>query len=111
MTDPCVFFLLQILFLILAGYALRQDIRSKHGNGGVSVTVQRGPQSWSYFYYTYGALAVILLELINTTEAFRGHKTLITVADLSLLVYMCFFNGWFRNKIVSFVSASKGKLE
>jgi len=111
MTDTGVFFVVQVVFLGLACYALMQDLRIKFSRGGLSATVERGPESWSYFYLAYGALALILLELINTTEAFHGHKTLITIVDLGALVYLCFFNGWFRNKIVFVVSASKQKME
>ncbi len=89
--------------LILAGLvfiSLLQRFRRKKGS---TVQVTRGPESRRSFGVAFGFGSVILLQVINSSAAFAGHKVFLSLANLAALFYLCFFNGWFRNKIVGWI--------
>src|SRR5437870_13086053 len=73
--------------------------------------VFRGPKSRSRRVTAYGFSSVIILQLINSSETFKGNKVLISIADIAILFYLCFFNGWFGNKIIGRVSKWESKPE
>ncbi|HHT9109745.1 MAG TPA: hypothetical protein ACFYDZ_01130 [Candidatus Brocadiaceae bacterium] len=110
-SDALMFSAFQIIFLALFLFALVKDRGWFARDTGCSATVKRGKESWANFHLMYGLLAVVFVEVINTTEIFKGFKTIITLADLSALFYLCFFNGWFRNKTISIISASQNMEE
>ena len=108
LVSDCVLFpIFQLIYISIFLFALITDFRNR--NSGTAVT--RGEVSWQYLYLFYGFTSVVLLQLINTTEAFKGYKTLITLVNLLVLFYLCFYNSWFRNKIVGLISKSKQKTE
>lgn len=110
-SDVCVFTLCHLIFFIIfIGIALFDKGYFRKG-GGVIAEVKRGATSWGYFHTVYGFLSIIFLELINTTEAFKGYKTFVTIIDLSILLYLCFFSTWFRGNIVRIMSSSKEMTE
>ena len=109
--DCFIFSLSQIVFLTSFVFIYIYDKGWCRQDRGIVVEVKRGVESWGYFYAMYGFLSVIFLEVINTTEAYKGYKTFITIIDLSVLLYLCFFSGWFRNKIVGIFSKSKDMTE
>lgn len=113
--DWVIFTFIQFLFLVFFMFVFMIDkkfFKNKNKNkSSLIVEVKRGEISWGYFHFTYGLLSILILEIINTTEAFKGYKTLITITDLSMLLYLCFFSSWFRNKIVGVFSKSKELVE
>lgn len=111
LSDATAFPLVQLLFLALVWYAIIQERGWFRRNTGLSMAVKRGEESWGNFYLIYGLLAVMFVEVNSTAEALKGYKTIITMADLVALFYLCFFNGWFRNKIIGIISASKNMEE
>lgn len=72
---------------------------------------KRGEKSWSYFPLAYGILSVVVTQINSISEFAKGYKVLITVADLAILLYLSFFNSWFRNKTIGFINKSKLKDE
>jgi hypothetical protein len=110
-SDTVAFPAFQALFLALILYAFVKDRRWFTRSKGFSATVKRGKESWTNFHLMYGLLAVVFVEVINTTESLKGFKTIITVTDLSFLFYLCFFNGWFRNKTIGIIVASQNMEE
>lgn len=74
-------------------------------------SVKRGDKSWNHFYLAYGILSVIVTQIISISEFGKGYKVLITVVDLALLLYLTFFNSWFRNKTIGFIIVSQSKEE
>lgn len=112
LTGDCVVFsILQLIFLASFVYVYIYDKGWLRAGSGFIVEVKRGEKSWGYFHTVYGFLSIIFLEIINTTDAYKGYKTLITILDLSALLYLCFFSSWFRNKIVGVASKSKELIE
>ena len=108
-SDLIVFISFHILFYGIFLYALFRELISHLNSGGI--TVKRGEESYKNLHLAYSIIAIIFLELINTTDAFRGHKTIITLIDLSILLYLCLYNSWFRNKLIHFHVLSKEKIE
>lgn len=109
--DTIVFSTFQAIFLSLFLYAFVKDRGWFTLNTGLSATLKRGKESWANFHLMYGLLAVVFVEVINTTETLKGFKTIITLTDLTVLFYLCFFNGWFRNKTIGIISASQNMEE
>lgn len=107
LSDQVIFPAFQFGFVLLAIYAWAKDRGIFTRKGSVSLTVKRGEESWKNFNLAYGVLAVVFLQAINTTEAWKGYKSIITIVDLSLLLYLCFFNAWFRNKTLGVIHSSK----
>ena len=105
--DEVVFPGFQLAFLLLLVYAYVKDRGWLRPKTGATLTVKRGKESWSNFHLMYGLLAVVFVEVNNTAEALKGFKTIITLFDLALLFYLCFFNAWFRNKSLGVINASK----
>jgi len=90
--------------LILAGLVLVSVLQPLRRNKGVDRQVKRGPESRRRFGVAYGFCSVLLLQVINSSAAFKGHKVLLSLGNLAALFYLCFFSGWFRNKIVGWIS-------
>jgi len=110
LNDEVIFTLANAIFFIWAIYVFLHD-KGFFRKSGMKSGTKRGETSWGYFHAAFGFLAVFVLEVINTTEAYKGYKTFITLIDLAILVYFCYFSSWFRNKIVWFVSKSKEMIE
>lgn len=110
-NDCSTFNLLQLLFFLFFLSIYVYDKRWIRKKGGVIIEVKRGDTSWGYFASAYGFLSLILLQIINTTEAWKGYKTITTIIDLWLLMYLCFYSSWFRNKIVGMFEKSKNMTE
>ena len=110
-SDCFVFSFFEILFLTAFVLIYIYDKGWFRQDRGIVVEVKRGTESWGYFHTVYGFLSIIFLEIINTTDAYKGYKTFITIIDLTALMYLCFFSSWFRNKIVGAVIKSKDMTE
>jgi hypothetical protein len=107
LSDQFIFPAFQAGFLLFTIFAWAKDRGLFTPNGSVSLSVKRGEKSWNYFHLAYALLVVVFVEAINTMEAWKGYKTLVTIVDLALLLYLCFFNGWCRNKILGVINASQ----
>jgi hypothetical protein len=84
-----------VLFLLLLRALLERLLRRNE----VAKAVRRGPKSRRQFGVAYGFGSVILLQLVNASAAFSGHKVLLSTIDLAVFFYLCFFSGWFRNNL------------
>jgi len=111
-SDRIVFILFQIAFwsVVFIAYVKEKQFwarlkRRILGSPGIEVgmSVKRGDESWSYFLFAYGVASVIITQVISSTSAFRNHKTIFVLSNLSALLYLCFFNGWFRNRILGLI--------
>ncbi len=95
-----------ILFLVFM-YSLYKDVSSR----GSGLVVKRGQESWAYFGLVNGIVSLILIEIINSSSALTEYKVILILLNLSIALYLCFFNSWFRNQIVGFIERSKSKAE
>lgn len=98
---------LHLGLLLLVLYAIWKSFRMKRDGA----SVKRSPQSWNYFYLAYGVLSVIVTQVISLSEFGKGYKVVIAIVDLGTLLYLGFFNSWFRNTIMRFVVQSQNKEE
>jgi hypothetical protein len=73
-------------------------------NKRLRAEVVRGTESRKRFGAAYGFASIIVLQIINSSEAFKGYKVLLSVIDLGVLFYLCFFSSWFRNKVSGWIN-------
>jgi hypothetical protein len=106
--DKFTFPSFELLFLLFVFYVVFRDWRFRHLPGG---KVKRGEKSMGYLYLADGITSVIMMQIISVSDSLKGYKVNISVINLSLLLYMFFFNGWFRNKVIGVIIKSKEKEE
>lgn len=107
-SDCFILPLFELLFLVVFFYALALEKGWIKSSG--PAIIRRG-ENFNYFQIAYGITTLVLIQIINSAEALKGYKTIISFIDLVLLTYLTFFNSWFRNKIISFIIASQEKVE
>jgi len=105
-SDFFVFVFIQLIFFIFTAISYLANKRFLSKSGGLTAQVIRGKESLLKFEFAWGILSFVLIELINISSAFSGYKLIFAALDVSLLFYLCFFNGWFRNKIIYLYSLS-----
>ena len=70
--------------------------------------VKRGNISWAYFPIAYGIILTIIVGIIQLLETINWcWRISLMIALGALFFYLCFFNNFFRNKIVWLFSRSK----
>jgi len=106
-SDSVIFVILHIGLLFLVIYAFIGERKMKRD----IVSVKGSEKRWNHFYLAYGILSVVVTQIISISEFGKGYKVLITVIDLGVLLYLAFFNSWFRNKTIGFIVASQTKEE
>lgn len=111
LDDWFIFPLLQILLVLIFLNGLRLEWGWFTKKSNLTAEVIRGEKSWAYFQLFFGISSLVMLEIIAATEALVGYKTIITAFDLVILFYLCFYNNWFRNKIVGLFGKSESKHE
>lgn len=103
LSDKVTFIFFELLFLLFFVFAVWKNWRYRSS----PFSVTRGKTSWDYFYLAYGIVSVIMIQIISVSESLKGYKVLISILNVGLLLYLMFFNGWFRNKIVGIIQKSK----
>jgi len=106
-SDSVVFVALHVGLLAIVVFAICGERKMKHD----MASVKRGDKSWNHFYLAYGILSVVVTQIISISEFGKGYKVVITVIDLAILLYLAFFNSWFRNKTIDLILASQTKEE
>ena len=109
-NDKFIFPLFEVLFIALFFYALAKERRWLPKKPGSTASVERGKEGgWDYFQLAYGVITIVLLQFINSAEALKGYKTIISLVDIFMWTYLAFFNSWFRDEIIRFVVNSQKK--
>ncbi len=111
LSDNVIFPAFEILFAGLFLFAFLREYGLFVKKTGVTAIVTRGEESWNKFYLAFGIVSVVLMQVINSADALKGYKTIISITNLAMLVYLVFFNSWFRNKTISLISKSQQKKE
>ncbi|HAF21428.1 MAG TPA: hypothetical protein DCK93_00715 [Blastocatellia bacterium] len=115
-SDRIFFFAFEIAFwlFVIAAYLKEKQFgrrlrRKIFGPPGLEATlsVKRGEESWNAFILAYGIASVVFTEVIGSTSAFPNHKTILMVSNLGALLYLSFFNGWFRNRVLGLILKAK----
>lgn len=98
--------LLLLVALVQHVRGQRRRRRLRAGSGGArasdsaSAQVVRGENSMNLLYTFYGVATLIYALTVQVAEAAQGYKVAILVTDYLSLTYLCFFNSWFRNKLI-----------
>ena len=100
MTDCAAIIVVQAVLALLLIISIARDIHLRFVRSSVQAEVVRGPNSRSRFGIAYGFGTVIVIQLITVSTAFDGHKVLLSLIDLSVLSYLCYFSSWFRNRLL-----------
>ncbi len=111
LNDKIMFPVFEILFIVFFLYAILCDRGCFKRKGTLESTVRRGEKSWNYFNLCFGISSVVLMQMINSSEALIGYKTIISVVNLAMLLYLSYFNSWFRNSTINIISKSMTKPE
>ena len=101
--DACLLYVFQFVLLVLFIFAELMDMEIFAKPTGADATVQRGPESWRLLNFSFGIIAVNVLQIINSADDTAKFKVLMSALDLGLLIRLFFFNGWFRNKSLMLV--------
>jgi hypothetical protein len=68
---------------------------------GVSMTVKRGPESWSYIYVTLGFTLSIEGTVISLVSPLVFPWNIVVYAIIGAVTFWMFLNnGWFQNKLL-----------
>jgi hypothetical protein len=108
---------LGLLFLYALSRDLRLTQRLRHllrrRRAGLSATlsVDRGQESREQFHLAYGLVSVIVLQIVGVAESARGYKVILSLINLAVVVYLCYFSGWMRNNIVRWAGAWQRRSE
>jgi len=112
--DQITFWILQGILLLVFAYAF---VRSKYevyrsGKGGVSLILKRGEKSMGYFHhFASGFISVIIAVIISVADTAYSHKVFIFLVDVIIVLYLSYWNGWSKNKLVGIYSQIEQKEE
>jgi len=111
-SDQVLFWVMQVCIFVIFVVAVVLHIKEKlsKGQGGISLSVERGNESMAVFYGSYAALNGLLVALCLSVETIKGYRVFWVVIDTVFPAYICLFNPWARNKILGWVHFLK-KLE
>jgi hypothetical protein len=71
-------------------------------NVGVTMSVTRGPETWTYIYIVLGFAIAIEGTIIQMIAPLVYPYSLIVYVALGAFTFWLFiFNGWFQNKLVT----------
>lgn len=102
-SDDFLFWLLQAAVLLFAVFScIREWIaRRSAGRGGAVAQIKRGAESMQVFYGVTSALITGPLILIDiSVDVVKDFRVFWIVIDTVAVVYVCLFNGWFRNWLI-----------
>jgi hypothetical protein len=60
-------------------------------------SLQRGEASWKLLEFAYAIVSVNVIQIIGSSNAYPGWNATLGFFDLVAMIYLFFFNGWFRN--------------
>jgi len=88
-----------VAFLLIAVFGTVKA-KWRQARGSVSGKVARGDRSMTILNVAYGVGTVALTLAVQVADAAHGYKVSIIVFDYIALSYLCFFNSWFRNRLL-----------
>ncbi len=104
MSDGYVLLGVQTLLASVFIVAVLEDLKRRSRKKQMSSTCEmiRGNVSWGLLYALYASVWALLLQLINASAAWKGHKVLTSFVDTIVMGYLSFVSGWSReNRIGS----------
>ena len=98
----------QILLLLTAANGFRRDkgwFMPRSAFEGSSM--KRGETSWRLLEFAYAIISVNVIQIVVSANAFPGWNATLAFFDLVAMIYLFFFNGWFRNCTLRVVGLAK----
>ena len=98
LSDKYMFPLIQALLVILTVIALIKASPQQ----GATLSVERGPQSMALFYGFYAAASGLLVAICLSIDdkIAKDYRIFWTLLDVLIILYLCLYNPWFRNKLL-----------
>lgn len=102
-SDSVLFWVLQFSIISLFVVALVGNVAAnlRAGKGGATLSVKRGNESMALFYGSYVAINGLLVALCLSVEIVKDYRVFWVILDSLVPAYVCLFNPWSRNKLLS----------
>ncbi len=107
-ADQIVLWALPIVLVATALYGLRRDkgwLLPPSPFEGSSLT--RGPESWNRLNLAFGIVSVNVLQIVGSSDALPSCRAALGFVNLAAMIYLFFFNGWFRNMAIKLILRSQ----
>jgi hypothetical protein len=65
-----------------------------------TLSVTRGEQSWKYVGQFYLAFSAVVFAIPMFVESAKPYRIILSLANLTAALYLCFRNKWFRRTII-----------
>ena len=106
LNDSVMFWILEGVILITLLFSIWQDAKSTG-----FAKVKRGKESLSDLRIGYGIASVALVALTSSIGFLAKYRVITMIINLSVCIYLFFFNGWFRNQIIGYFMKAREKWE
>jgi uncharacterized membrane protein YobD (UPF0266 family) len=108
MSDRIWIVLLEFVIIFILFWAIYHDVLLKFKLSGAEMqaVLKRGEQSWSTLL-SFWALAIILIEIIISSEAIAKHRVVIGLLNVAAFVYLNLFSFYFKNKVIGWAMKLK----
>lgn len=100
--------LFESIYLIFFLKSLYYSYIRKNGCLGA---LKRGDKSTKLFPIMFGILTLFITEIIGNSTIFGDYKNFVTIINLIVIFYLCFYSDWFRNITVGFLDKILNKTE
>lgn len=100
--DLIALVVLETFLCLLVVCAIAQTVVSqiKNRRTNLSLVVNRGPQSMKNIHTWFAITSILFTLTIEVADALNGFKAVLVLVNYGLLLYLFFFNSWFRNRIL-----------
>ena len=95
-SDNIWFWLVEAFIVGVLFRAVIYDIKAYFSHVG---EVTRGSSSWGILI-SFWALAIILIEIIISSDVISNHRIIVGLLNLGIFLYLFFFSSYFTNKII-----------
>lgn len=107
-SDNYVFPAFEIFLVLVFIYAFLAD-RLKRGNG---IAVKRGAKGRSIIVKISSVIiSFFVFQIVDSTETLKEYRIILILVNLFIVAYLCFFNDWFRNKLIGIYIRFEEKIE
>ncbi|HXD46927.1 MAG TPA: hypothetical protein VN655_17515 [Pseudolabrys sp.] len=104
-SNDLFFPFLQILLVLVTGWAAFIDVRS--AGRGSSMVVTRADESMKTLNKTIGVAVAVIVTIVNKSvfdanKEWANYSAFFNTVDLLAILYLFYLSSWGRNKIIGF---------
>jgi hypothetical protein len=111
LEDRYAFWAVEIVLYAGVTFASFMDFWIRWGMPGAKAEIKRGDISMARFGYIYTGITALAVLLPLQVEEACWYRTVLAVGNAAAAAYLCFFNGWFRNKLMGWIASVATKIE